>query len=95
MDPNIISQLPPEFLKNLPIATPPTRIKSNFINPESNGFVLTTVTSIFLGFQILIFAARIYTRAFIARKLRWDDCKSCNRALKVVFDALLLILSSL
>jgi len=93
MDLNVIAHLPPEILETIPLATPPAGTSSNFINPQSSGFILTTVTSIFLVFQVIIFAARIYTRAFIARKLRWDDSEFYSKALGVVLNDSLLIFS--
>ncbi|KAF4624108.1 hypothetical protein G7Y89_g14065 [Cudoniella acicularis] len=60
-------------MHSLPLTAPPEGVVSNFVNPDSNGYILVNVTSVFLIFQILFFIARIYTRAFVARRLRWDD----------------------
>lgn len=59
-----------------PIIPPPPGQVSNFIDSPSRGYLLTAIGSVVLALQILFFSLRMYSRMFVARKLRWDDCKS-------------------
>ncbi|KAG9246642.1 hypothetical protein BJ878DRAFT_269634 [Calycina marina] len=61
------------ILETFPVKPPPNGTVSNFIDPETNGHVLTIVSSIFLLIETLFFAGRIYSRAYIAHKVLWDD----------------------
>lgn len=64
-----------DILATIPLVPPPPGVKSNFVNPPSTGNSVTITASIFLGFQIIFYGLRMYTRAFVAHKFRWDDCK--------------------
>ena len=60
---------------NSPLSAPPKGQTSNFVDPKSEGDVLTVVCSIFLFIMISFFSLRVYAKIFIARKFTWDDCK--------------------
>ena len=68
----------PEVLKQLsqtPTITPPHGVQSNFSNPESRAPTQIITTSIILGFVLVFFFNRVYTKVFLMKKLTWDDGK--------------------
>ena len=73
--PNELAQLPATIRDNLPALAPPPGVQSNFINPENRGHIFIFVASLLLFLKTLFFVNRVYTKAFINRKLGWDDCK--------------------
>ena len=60
---------------NSPLSPPPAGVESNFINPESDGYVLIVIESICLVLMVCFTAIRVYAKGFVARKVTWDDCK--------------------
>ena len=68
LDPKILP-----LLTNVPLQQPPPGQVSNFIDPPSSGHLVTIVGSIFLVPQLLFYGVRMYTKIFVARRLRWDD----------------------
>jgi hypothetical protein len=62
-------------IMNSPLHPPPKGKHSNFVNPESHGYILTDVCSVFLAVMTLFYAVRIYGRFFVSKRPRWDDRK--------------------
>ena len=60
---------------NTPALAPPDG-KPNFENPDCEAGAVYAAISILLGASSLLLLARIYTKAFVARHLDPDDCKT-------------------
>ena len=61
------------FIENIPLQPPPPGQVSDFTNPESRGLAVVVVCYIFILIMWPIFLLRLYTKAFVTRKLGWDD----------------------
>lgn len=59
---------------NRPAIAPPEGLVSNFKNPTNRGYIITTVGSVLISLMVIFFAVRIYAKAWIQKKLWWDDC---------------------
>lgn len=64
---------------NIPALGPPTGVTPDFVNAP------TTSPSLFAGFGVMLtiatlgFAARMFTKAYIMRKVQLEDCKLSNK----------------
>jgi len=70
---DLISSLPAEYKSKYPALQPPPGVQSNFVDPDSRGYVLLTVGSILFALMVFVLAARIYVRFFVARQFSWGD----------------------
>ncbi len=57
-----------------PAMLPPAGQTSNFINPDYTGTKLIAVNSVFVPFAFIALNVRTWTRLFVVRSFRWDDC---------------------
>jgi len=73
--PDVLANLPPSLLREIPALQPPPGVESNFLNPERRSQGIQSVATFLLCLITLMFAIRIYTKSFIIRKASWDDCK--------------------
>jgi hypothetical protein len=60
-------------LKDLPFEMPPTGQSSNFINPENRGPAVVVVCYISIALMWPIYLLRLYSKAFVVRRIGWDD----------------------
>lgn len=58
-----------------PVMAPPAGQTSNFVNPDYNGARFVAVNCIFLPLAVLALAVRTWTRLFVVRSFRVDDCE--------------------
>lgn len=58
----------------MPAMPPPDGQKSNFINPTYQGDKFLIVNCVFLPLAVIALVVRIWTRIFIVRNFRSDDC---------------------
>ncbi|KAF2687354.1 hypothetical protein K458DRAFT_429292 [Lentithecium fluviatile CBS 122367] len=68
-----LSTMTPEQLANMPGMPPPSGVKSNFVNPETQAPQCIAIVSIFLGIMIITLAMRLYTRIYVVKRTGWDD----------------------
>lgn len=76
VDAKVIESIPPALLKTLPAGQPPRGIQPNFSHPPTRVPVILGVSITFIVLAILCFSIRIYTKLVIAKKWKWDDCRS-------------------
>lgn len=57
-----------------PAMPPPPGKTSNFVNPEYQGTKFIVVNCIFLPMAVVALVVRTWTRVFIVRNFRSDDC---------------------
>ena len=62
-------------LAQLPAGIPPPGVVPNFKNPPSLAQPIIAVHAVFLSLAVLFVALRLYTKIFLTRLLRWDDCE--------------------
>lgn len=62
-------------MDEMPALPPPHGERPNFVNPTYDGDRFVIVNAIFLFISFFSIAVRLWTRTFIARGYRWDDCK--------------------
>lgn len=62
-------------LTQFPTLAPPHGVSSNFLNPVSQAKAIKGITTVCLVLMSLSFAMRIYSRLWIKRTLRIDDCE--------------------
>ncbi|KAF2475219.1 uncharacterized protein BDR25DRAFT_340071 [Lindgomyces ingoldianus] len=62
-----------QYLSNTPAIPPPVGVQPNFIDPESRKLTQVVTTSVILGFMVIFFINRIYTKLFLMKRLTWDD----------------------
>ncbi|KAI9887104.1 MAG: hypothetical protein M1823_001094 [Watsoniomyces obsoletus] len=60
----------------IPSLRPPPGVTPNFVDPYSRGQVVRISTAVSISLAALFVCMRIYSRAFIVRKLWWDDYTS-------------------
>lgn len=60
----------------VPAMPPPAGQTSNFVNPEYQGTKFLVVNCVFLPMAVIALAVRTWTRIFIVRNFRSDDCTS-------------------
>lgn len=70
----------------IPAMSPPAGQTSNFIDPPYIGTKFLVVNCVFLPIAAIALLIRTWTRLFIVRSFRWDDCES----LVHIDDAILL-----
>lgn len=59
-----------------PAMPPPPGMTSNFIDPDYCGIRLLVVNCVFLPLAVISFAIRSWTRLFVVRSFRIDDCEN-------------------
>jgi hypothetical protein len=57
-----------------PAMPPPAGQTSNFINPDYASTKFIAVNSVFLPLALIALIVRTWTRLFVVRSFRWDDC---------------------
>ena len=62
-------------LDDYPLQPPPSGQTSNFIDPESRGPVIVAVCCAVVSLMWLILLLRLFSKAWIIRKVGWDDGK--------------------
>lgn len=55
--------------------SPPAGQTSNFVNPPYIGGKFVAVNGIFLPLAVIALGVRTWTRLFVVRSFRWDDCE--------------------
>lgn len=60
----------------IPAMAPPAGQASNFVDPPYTGTKLLVVNCVFLPLALIALGVRTWTRAFVVRSFRWDDCES-------------------
>lgn len=58
----------------MPAMPPPKGTESNFIDPPYQGTKFLVVNCVFLPLAVIALAVRTWTRLFIVRNFRSDDC---------------------
>jgi len=53
---------------------PPAGKVSNFVNPDYAGTKFVVVNCVFLTLAVSSLCVRTWTRLFVVRSFRWDDC---------------------
>ena len=81
------------LLSNIPALAPPAGVVPNFVNPENQNVTIYVVLTISISVTMLAVMTRIYTKAYIIRKIGWEDCKFS--AMISTADNMILWLSSL
>lgn len=59
----------------IPVMSPPAGQTSNFVNPDYIGVRFVAVNCVFLPLAILALGVRTWTRLFVVRSFRVDDCE--------------------
>lgn len=67
--------LTPEQMARTPVVKPPAGVRSNLVNPPSNGHVVFATGGALMVVMYIIAALRYYTRVKIVKRLSPDDCK--------------------
>lgn len=65
--------VPASQLAEMPLASPPPGIVSNFSNPPTMGTPFILCGGVLLPIVFIFFVVRIYTRVRIMRRPAWDD----------------------
>lgn len=58
-----------------PAMAPPAGLTSNFVNPDYTGVKFIAVNCVFLPLAVIALGIRTWTRLFVVRSFRWDDCE--------------------
>jgi hypothetical protein len=58
-----------------PGIAPPPGQQSNFIDPPSQASLATIVMAVYLALTTPLLIMRMYTRIYINKLVKWDDCK--------------------
>jgi hypothetical protein len=58
----------------VPAMAPPAGQTSNFVDPPYCGIKFLVVNCVFLPLAVIALGVRTWTRAFVVRSVRWDDC---------------------
>ena len=74
LSPGELAAIPPSILATYPALEPPAGVESNFVNPEDRGYIQNSVATVLFCLMVCLFANRVYTKTFVARKASWDDC---------------------
>lgn len=82
-----------DLLKNIPALPPPDGVHSQFDHPRSLASSLIAVNAVFLPLMIIAVGTRLYTRAFIANALGWDDYTCVGAALSSTAHTIMCILA--
>ena len=75
LTPSELAEIPPSVVDSLSALQPPAGVESNFVNPEDRGYILTSIATVLFCLMVCLFGNRVYTKLFIIRKAKWDDCK--------------------
>ena len=67
--------IPAYLLAELPLATPPPGVNSNFDDPPTSGTKFIIVGGVMIPLMLVFFTIRIITKYTIIRRLSWDDCE--------------------
>jgi hypothetical protein len=66
-----------------PVMPPPPGVTPNFTDPYSLARQCLAINTIFLALACVFVILRFYTRAWITRRVGWDDCKSIGPVLLI------------
>ena len=58
-----------------PALSPPPGVTPNFVNPSSKAQELYTTGYVFFGITTAGVIARLYTVAFVMKKIHFEDCE--------------------
>jgi hypothetical protein len=61
------------LMAQMPIASPPPGIQSNFVNPPSRTAMQTWVTTTFLVIAMVFYVNRVYVKTTLMKTWSWDD----------------------
>lgn len=70
---NLLAEIPPALLDELPALLPPPGVNPNYENPENKGPALAAVATVLSCLAVLFYGVRVYTKGFVVRKATWDD----------------------
>lgn len=62
-------------LDKLPALTPPPGVTPNFVNPYSQGRAIFITTGICVGFVTPAVTIRVFTKAYVIKRVNLEDCK--------------------
>jgi hypothetical protein len=60
-------------LDSMPAMAPPSGVESNLLHPESIAYRQQIATSVLLAIMMPFVFNRIYVKAWLVRKMSWDD----------------------
>ena len=66
-------------LAHVPAQAPPPGVIPNFVNPESQGYILIIVIAISFSLMFPVVALRVYLRNWVNRSFGWDDGEPSDR----------------
>jgi hypothetical protein len=69
------SEIPYEFLSQIPASRPPPGVVPNFEDPYTRGPLFIALSGVAVGFMYLFLIVRFYSKFCTRRKLTWDDCE--------------------
>ncbi|GAW26144.1 putative integral membrane protein [Rosellinia necatrix] len=64
-----------EIFNNLPSLPAPEGVEPDYDHPRARNDVTIAVTVVGLAFTTVLFALRVYSRLFIVKKVRLEDCE--------------------
>ena len=70
----------------IPAEVPPPGVTSNFVDPESNASIATTISCILLPLLVIVVCLRLYCNIWVVRKFAYSDCNS-TRPLLLASDS--------
>lgn len=79
VDIDTILALPDSIKASLPAYPAPPGKLNNLTNPPNNGPRTVPAIVIFMVLALFFLISRLYSKAFLSKKLSWDDCKKLNR----------------
>lgn len=71
----------------LPGLMPPPGVISNFRNPYSDEDAIILTLALCLSASTLLVWTRLYTKLFISRYVRWEDCKILQSTMHFAYDS--------
>lgn len=69
------SQISREIILQTPALQPPQGVTPNFVNPPNNKNLANAIALVSLLISTFAFTVRMYTKAFVFRKLMIEDCE--------------------
>jgi hypothetical protein len=81
----MLSQLSPEQLAQIPAGTPPDGQIPNLINPETNGYHVVAITSILTAMMLVFVFLRFYVVIKLKRKMAPDDWATIASTIGAVY----------
>jgi hypothetical protein len=65
----------PETDLNSPAASPPAGVTPNYDDPPNKNKIAIVVISICIGLSLIFCVLRIYTRVFLVKRVKVEDCE--------------------